>query len=97
MLDELATLMWMTGRRPTRRSLRETIDGSSTRWQDLSGHRREQRHRIPKRVALWASHYAHVTWPNAWHGDLHVYGHSHGSIPATRTSLDVGVDRWDWH
>ena len=52
---------------------------------------------MPERVALWASHYAHVTWPNAWHGDLHVYGHSHGGIPATRTSLDVGVDCWDWH
>ncbi|KQP85449.1 metallophosphoesterase [Methylobacterium sp. Leaf113] len=51
---------------------------------------------MPKRVALWASHYAHVTWPHAWHGDLHVYGHSHGGIPATRTSLDVGVDCWDW-
>ena len=50
---------------------------------------------MTKRVALWASHYAHVTWPNAWHGDLHVFGHSHGSIRATSTSLDVGVDCWD--
>ena len=49
---------------------------------------------MPERVALWASHYAHVTWPNARHGDLHVYGHSHGAIPVTRTSLDV--DCWDW-
>lgn len=51
---------------------------------------------MPRRVALWVSHYAHVTWPHAWHGDLHDDGHSHGSIPPTRTSLDVGVDCWNW-
>lgn len=48
------------------------------------------------RAALWASHYAHVTWPHAWHSDLHAFGHSHGGIPATRKSLDVGVDCWNW-
>ena len=51
---------------------------------------------MPQRVPLWISHYAHRTWPHAWHGDLHLYGHSHGSLPGTRTSLDVGVDCWDW-
>ena len=51
---------------------------------------------MPKPQALWSSHYAHLTWPNAWHEDLHVYAHSDGSIPATRTSLDVGVYCWDW-
>ena len=52
--------------------------------------------RMPKPVSLWASHYGHRVWPHAWHGDLHLYGHSHGSLPGTRTSLDVGVDCWDW-
>lgn len=52
---------------------------------------------MPQPQALWCSHYAHATRPRAWNGDLHIYGHSHGSIPATRTSLDVGVDCWDWH
>jgi calcineurin-like phosphoesterase family protein len=51
---------------------------------------------MPERVPLWVSHYAHRTWPHAWHGDLHLYGHSHGSLPGTRTSLDVGVDCWNW-
>lgn len=51
---------------------------------------------MPERQALWCSHYAHRTWPNLWHGDLHLYGHSHGSLPGTRTSLDVGVDCWNW-
>lgn len=45
---------------------------------------------------LWCSHYAHRSWPHAWHGDLHLYGHSHGTLPGTRTSLDVGVDCWNW-
>ena len=51
---------------------------------------------MPESVAGWLSHYAHRTWPNAHHGDLHFYGHSHGSLPGTRTSLDVGVDCWNW-
>ncbi|TXM73146.1 metallophosphoesterase [Methylobacterium sp. WL69] len=51
---------------------------------------------MPKPLAFWCSHYAHRTWPNSWHGDLHLYGHSHGSLPGTRTSLDVGVDCWEW-
>ena len=51
---------------------------------------------MPKPRAVWLSHYAHRTWPHDRHGDLHLYGHSHGSLPGTRTSLDVGVDCWDW-
>lgn len=51
---------------------------------------------MPKPQALRVGHYAHVTWPHAWHGDLHVYGHFHGTLPPNRGSLDVGVDCWDW-
>ena len=47
-------------------------------------------------VGLWLSHYAHRTWPHRHHGDLHLYGHSHGSLPAIPNSLDVGVDCWGW-
>ena len=25
-------------------------------------------------------------------GDIHLFGHSHGSLPGTATSTDVGVD-----
>ncbi|BAQ49607.1 metallophosphoesterase [Methylobacterium aquaticum] len=49
---------------------------------------------MPAPVALWLSHYAHVTWPDAQRGRLHLYGHSHGAIPATARSCDVGVDVW---
>lgn len=41
---------------------------------------------------IWLSHYAHRTWPNSYHGSLHLYGHSHGTIPDYKRSMDVGVD-----
>lgn len=39
-------------------------------------------------------HYGLRTWPGSWHGALHLYGHSHGALPGTARSLDVGVDCW---
>lgn len=45
--------------------------------------------------AVWLSHYAHRTWDGIWRGALHLYGHSHGSLPGTARSLDVGVDCWE--
>lgn len=45
---------------------------------------------------IWLSHYAHRVWPGMHRGDIHLYGHSHGSLPGTATSLDVGVDSWHW-
>ena len=51
---------------------------------------------MPKPIALWASHFAHRTWPYKHHGDLHVFGHSHGALAPFEGSLDVGVDCWDW-
>lgn len=45
---------------------------------------------------VWLSHYAHRVWPRMHRGDLHLYGHSHGTLPGTATSLDVGVDCWDY-
>jgi calcineurin-like phosphoesterase family protein len=29
-------------------------------------------------------------------GDIHLYGHSHGSLPSTSASTDVGVDCFDF-
>lgn len=39
-------------------------------------------------------HYAMRTWPGQHHGAIQLYGHSHGNLPATANSLDVGVDVW---
>lgn len=49
---------------------------------------------MPRAQGVWLSHYGHRTWPNVWRGDIHLYGHSHGSLPGTARSLDVGVDSW---
>lgn len=45
------------------------------------------------------SHYGLRVWEVMHHGSLHLYGHSHGSLPGYRTAwgggcCDVGVDCW---
>lgn len=45
-------------------------------------------------VRLVLCHYALRTWNGSWRGALHLYGHSHGKLPGTNRSLDVGVDAW---
>lgn len=44
------------------------------------------------RVVL--NHYGMRTWNGMWKGALHLYGHSHGKLPGTTQSCDVGVDAW---
>lgn len=38
------------------------------------------------------SHYSHRVWPKSHRGTIHLYGHSHGSIPDYGKSMDVGID-----
>ncbi|MCJ2130992.1 metallophosphoesterase [Methylobacterium sp. E-045] len=47
-------------------------------------------------TGIWCSHYGHRVWPRMHRGDIHLYGHSHGTLPGTGASTDVGVDCWDW-
>jgi len=42
-------------------------------------------------------HYAMRVWSGLHRGAIHLYGHSHGSMPGTNASLDVGVDCWNYH
>jgi calcineurin-like phosphoesterase family protein len=41
---------------------------------------------------FFLSHYSHRIWPGSHKGVIHLYGHSHGSIPDYGKSMDVGVD-----
>lgn len=41
-------------------------------------------------------HYSMRVWSSMRRGVIHLYGHSHGSLPGNRQSLDVGVDCWDF-
>lgn len=44
---------------------------------------------------IFMSHYAHRTWNRSHRGSLHLYGHSHGTLPGIGRSMDVGVDSTD--
>ena len=37
-------------------------------------------------------HYGQRTWNKSHRGSIHLYGHSHGSLPPFGKSVDVGVD-----
>ena len=41
-------------------------------------------------------HYAWRTWPEDHHGSIHLYGHTHGTLPDHGRSTDVGVDCWGY-
>ena len=41
-------------------------------------------------------HYPMRSWPRAFRGSLHLYGHVHGTLPGTTQSGDVGVDVWGY-
>ncbi|WEJ35113.1 metallophosphoesterase [Devosia sp. SD17-2] len=40
-------------------------------------------------------HYAGRTWYSSFHGSYQLFGHSHGRMPATNRSCDVGLDTWN--
>ena len=41
---------------------------------------------------IFLSHYSHRVWPGSHKGTIHLYGHSHSSIPDFGKSMDVGID-----
>jgi calcineurin-like phosphoesterase family protein len=41
---------------------------------------------------IFMSHYSHRVWEGSHKGYIHLYGHSHDSIPDHGKSMDVGVD-----
>jgi calcineurin-like phosphoesterase family protein len=50
----------------------------------------------PDGTMLVLCHYAMRIWRYSHHGAIHLYGHSHGSLPGDSQSCDVGVDCWDF-
>jgi len=40
-------------------------------------------------------HYAGRTWYASFHKSIQLFGHSHGKMPPTKASCDVGVDTWN--
>lgn len=41
---------------------------------------------------IFLSHYSHRIWEGSHKGYIHLYGHSHDSLPDYGKSMDVGVD-----
>lgn len=41
-------------------------------------------------------HYGMRVWNKSHHGSIHLYAHSHGSLPPQGRSMDVGVDCWKY-
>jgi len=41
---------------------------------------------------VFVGHYALRSWPSAFKGSIHLYGHSHSNLPDLHKSTDVGVD-----
>ena len=41
-------------------------------------------------------HYGMRVWNKSHYGSIQLYGHSHGTLPGTSQSLDVGVDCWNF-
>ena len=44
------------------------------------------------KTEVFLSHYSHRVWNGSHKGVIHLYGHSHNSIPDYGRSMDVGVD-----
>ncbi len=44
------------------------------------------------KTKFFLSHYGHRVWPNSHHNSIHLYGHSHGTLPRWGRSMDVGID-----
>jgi len=41
---------------------------------------------------FYMSHYAHRVWNGSHKGSIHIYAHSHGTLPGIGKSMDVGID-----
>jgi len=49
-----------------------------------------------EKQTYFMAHYAWRTWPEDHHGSIHLFGHTHGTLPDLARSTDVGVDCWDY-
>lgn len=49
------------------------------------------------KTTLFLSHYSHQVWNQSHHGVIHLFGHSHGTLPGLGKSMDVGVDTHEYY
>lgn len=61
-------------------------------YKELSFKINSQRSGIYGKTKICLSHYAMRVWNKSHHQSIHLYGHSHGTLPGIGRSMDVGVD-----
>lgn len=47
---------------------------------------------IKEGPGIWLSHYPHLSWPNSFHGSIHLFGHVHGMTQGVGKSMDVSAN-----
>jgi calcineurin-like phosphoesterase family protein len=52
----------------------------------------DRKYGIVGKQKMFLSHYGHRVWNKSHHGSIHLFGHSHGTLPMFGKSMDVGVD-----
>jgi calcineurin-like phosphoesterase family protein len=43
-------------------------------------------------LKFFLSHYPHLSWPNRFHGSIHLFGHVHGNLKGVGRSMDVSAN-----
>ena len=70
----------------------EHIEDNKDNLQDLFSSVRDTYKGYIGKNYFYLNHYANRVWPKSHKGSIHLYGHSHSSIPDFGKSMDVGVD-----
>lgn len=52
---------------------------------------------LERPLTIVLCHYAMRVWNKSHYGSLHLYGHSHGTLPGLGRSMDVGVDAHNFY
>lgn len=52
----------------------------------------DKKYGIVGKQMIFLSHYGHRVWDKLHHGAIHLFGHSHGTLPMFGKSMDCGVD-----
>lgn len=81
-LHGIIHLVWGNHDRANVRRLSRWASSEFAREIKLDGHR------------ITLCHYAMRVWNHCGRGALMLHGHSHGTLPGSSLSLDVGVDAW---
>lgn len=70
--------------------------GDHDKWLNKEIHRRFYTLQTPDFLYV-CLHWPLRSWPAMRFGSYHLHGHSHGRLPVSGRSIDVGVDNWNYY